>query len=839
MTLRQLLAPIALVAVSGAAPFASAEPVVELADPENDDHGDGRFVYPSQGFERGDLDVVKFTVENLDDHAVFTVEFDGRIDRPGRGAADELGRDLNRIARHGFYKFNVDVYIDTDRRPGSGYTRLLPGRLAEVAPDDAWDVAVLAVPRPAVIQGVLRELTTEELVDAQIDGEVSADEARRLARQQAATFHRSVHFPADYRVRGKRLSFEVPHAVLGGEARATWGYTVFVTAADLQASLEFMSATSVTSNTNAMLGVVPINPGEEWTDRFAGGQPGEPLQPPIVDLFVPDGMSQEAVLSDYSSRRERPAILPAVVPGAGRLASSGEAAATAPRWQLDDWHGKVGYEIFVRSFQDSDGDGVGDLPGLISRLDYLNDGDPATDTDLGIEAIWLMPIFASPSYHGYDCIDYDRVDPEYGTEEDLDRLLRECDRRGIDVVLDLMVNHTSSQHPWFVDSARGPDSEKRDWYVWRADDPGWTQPWGGTWPVWHEKNGAYYYGIFWDGMPDLDFRNPEVLAEVQRIAASWLDRGADGFRLDAARHLVATGSGAQQNDTPATHRVWREFSRFLRSNYPDRLMLGEIWSGPEDVAPYFGDTDRVPGGNEFAMAFNFGLAEGIIQSVNLGDRGPLSAAIMRQQAVYPDGVLDGTFLANHDMTRLANQLGGNGAKLAQVAAILLTLPGTPWLYYGEEVGLHNPRPGGDEEKRTPMPWTADATGFTEGVPWHPFAPGQRVASVAAQTDDPTSLLSRYRTLIRVRQSSEALRIGDLELVTTSGAGRHAVAYLREADDQRVLVVHNLGDAAATVSWALDAVGSYGLLFGDPGAGLPVGASITLPARATGVWEIER
>ncbi|MEZ4389262.1 MAG: alpha-amylase family glycosyl hydrolase [Candidatus Krumholzibacteriia bacterium] len=817
-------------AVLAAACVALAAPVLEQPDPTGDDHGDGRFTYPSLGFEDGDLDLTDFRVENDGEYAVFTVEFAHKIRKPERGAADELGRDFTRIARQGFYQFNVDIYIDTDRRTGSGYTRLLPGRLAEVAPDDAWEVAVIATPRPSVTRGLLREVVQDELVAAQLHGRSAGEAAdRSLARQQAATFDRHVVFPADFRVRGKQISFKVSHVELGGEARPDWGYTVFVTGADLEASVELASGSGLTSSDNTWLGVVPVSPGE-WTGRFGGGQPGESLQPPIVDLLVPEGRSQEAVLADYDSARGRPAILPAVT---GRPAA---AAADEPRWALAPWQGKVGYEIFVRSFQDSDGDGIGDFRGLIGRLDYLNDGDPATDDDLGVEAIWLMPVFASPSYHGYDCIDYYRLNPQYGTEADFAELLSECHRRGIKVVLDLMLNHTSSQHPWFVDSARGPGSEKRDWYVWRADDPGWTQPWGAG-PVWHERGGAYYYGIFWSGMPDLNFRNPAVVAESERIAAFWLDRGVDGFRLDAARHLVADGPGELQNDTPETHRVWREFSGFLRREYPDRLMLGEIWSGPEDVAPYYGDAARVPGGDEFAMAFDFDLAGGMIQTVNLGDKGPLEAAIVRHQAVFPAGVLDGTFLANHDMPRLATQLAEQPAKLAQAAALLLTLPGTPWLYYGEEVGLGNPRSGGDEEKRTPMPWTADVAGFTTGVPWYRFAPGQETANVAVQTGDPESLLSRYRRLIRARQQNPALARGDLRLVAVDGGGWAALAYTRSAADQRVLVVHNLADQPATLSWRLDDAREYRLLFGDRGVGTPAVGAITLPARATGVWEV--
>lgn len=832
MRQRLVLVLIIMLVLAGAAQ--AADLVLEVRDPEGDDHGDGRFIYPGQGFERGDLDLVAFKVENDGQEAVFTAEFARKINKPDRGAADELGRDFTRIARHGFYQFNLDIYIDTDHRTGSGFTRLLPGRHAELAPDAAWDVCLLATPRPAMIKGVLRGLLEEELAEVQLRGAGSdrdADAVRDQARRAAATFERRVHIPSDYRVRNKRIRFKVPHVVLGGPARPEWGYTVCVTGADLQASLELMDAGGLGGATNNNLGVVPISPGE-WTNRFGGGQPGEALQPPIVDLLVPEGTSQEAVLSDYSSARGRPAILPAVRGAAAALAGDRE-----PRWQLDPWQGKVCYEIFVRSFKDSDGDGVGDFQGLISRLDYLNDGDPATTDDLGIEAIWLMPIFASPSYHGYDCIDYRRVNPDYGTEADFDQLIQECHRRGIKVVLDYMLNHSSSQHPWFVESARDPNSPKRDWYVWRDEKPaGWSQPWGSG-PVWHEKNGSYYYGIFWSGMPDLDLENPEVMAEAQAIARHWLDRGVDGFRLDAARHLVHDGPGDGQNDTPATHRLWTEFSRFMRTEYPDRLMLGEIWSGPDDVAPYYGDADAVPGGTQFAMTFNFGLASGMVQAVNLADQGPLVSAWIMQTNVFPQGVLDGTFLANHDMTRLATQLGSDPAKLALAASLILTLPGTPWLYYGEEVGLFNPRNAGDEDKRTPMPWTADAAGFTTGVPWYRMAPGAETANVAVQTDDPASLLSRYRRFIRLRQQTPAVARGDLQFVSTEGAGWHALAYLRTLGDQRVLVVHNLGQEAATLSWTLEGDPAYELLEGDRGVGVPADGAITMPAHSTGVWQL--
>ncbi|HSN87979.1 MAG TPA: alpha-amylase family glycosyl hydrolase, partial [Thermoanaerobaculia bacterium] len=282
------------------------------------------------------------------------------------------------------------------------------------------------------------------------------------------------------------------------------------------------------------------------------------------------------------------------------LALPTEAAEPVPSWDHDWARGAVFYEVFVRSFQDSNGDGIGDLPGLISRLDYLNDGNPATDTDLGVDALWLMPVFNSPSYHGYDTVDYESIEPDYGTTADFQRLLDEAHRRGIRVIVDLVVNHSSAQHPWFIESSASPRSSYRDWYVWRADNPGWKQPWGGSNDTWHEKNGAFYYGVFWGGMPDLNYFTPAVREEMKRIAALWLRRGVDGFRLDATRHLFANGPGEGQNDQPETHVYLKEFSEHVRKASPHAVLVGENWTQTPIIARYFDD---------LPMNFNFPLAE--------------------------------------------------------------------------------------------------------------------------------------------------------------------------------------------------------------------------------------
>ncbi|HEX4953476.1 MAG TPA: alpha-amylase family glycosyl hydrolase [Thermoanaerobaculia bacterium] len=504
-----------------------------------------------------------------------------------------------------------------------------------------------------------------------------------------------------------------------------------------------------------------------------------------------------------------------------------------PAWQLDWAQGAVFYQVFVRSFADSDGDGVGDFKGLIAKLDYLNDGDPATATDLGVEGLWLMPVFESPSYHGYDVVDYERIEADYGTAADFERFLAEAHRRGMKVILDLMVNHTSSQHPWFVESARSPESPKRDWYVWRTDDPGWRQPWGNG-PTWHQKNGAFYYGIFWSGMPDLNFATPAVRAEVKRLADLWLERGVDGFRLDAARHLFADGPGDQQNDRPETYAFWRELAAHVRARHPQALLVGENWTTTEIIASYY---DALP------MSFNFPLASSLIDAVAKGDASAVAYKLDEMAQLYPSGALDAPFLSNHDMPRLATQLGGDPARVRAALQILLTLPGTPFVYYGDELGLVNGPGREDQHKRTPMPWDASpGGGFTAGKPWFAFAPGKETVNVAAESADPGSVLSRVRRFLALRRGSEALRKGKLTLVPGSPAqdGR-LLAFLREAPGERLLVVHNVTGERVVDRLKVGAASLEAMeVPAGAGARAVEGAiEVELPPLSAAVWRIRR
>jgi glycosidase len=508
-------------------------------------------------------------------------------------------------------------------------------------------------------------------------------------------------------------------------------------------------------------------------------------------------------------------------------------ATAAPGYQ-----GAVFYTMLVRSFQDSTGDGHGDLNGLSSRLDYLNDGNPATTTDLGVDALWLMPIFQSPSYHGYDATNYDLVQPAYGTLADFQALADAAHQRGIKVYLDLALNHTSDQHPWFVDSASSPGAAHRDWYVWSPTDPGWTQPWS-TDPVWHPRNGAWYYGLFFTALPDLNYRNTAVRDEMKRVAAQWIQRGADGYRLDATPYLIEDGPGPGQQHTPGTHQYLKEIRDHIATFNPNAAVVAENWTDTETIARYYGKrTTR--GGDEVQMSFDFPLSDRIIESLFTQNAVAVATKLVELRAAYPFGAVDAPFLRNHDQDRIATVIGSDPPRLGLAAAILLTVPGTPFIYYGDELGAQSSAVGGDEAKRAPMAWDATpGAGFTAGAPWSPLAPGQSTANVASQTGDPASLLSRYRQLIRARRSSPALAAGQgLEMLTPMFGFNPLLVFVRTDGTERVVVAHNLSSIASSDAFPLRA-GSLQPLFVDPGATaseiVPGSWVLSLPPYGTAAW----
>ncbi len=469
------------------------------------------------------------------------------------------------------------------------------------------------------------------------------------------------------------------------------------------------------------------------------------------------------------------------------------------------WRDQVFYEVFVRSFADSDGDGVGDLRGLTQRLDYLNDGDPSTHGDLGVDAVWLMPIFPSPSYHGYDVTDYRSVNPRYGSLDDFDAFVRAAHQRGIRVILDMVLNHSSSSHPWFVDSRSGPGAAKRDWYLWRTTDPGWPRPWDGA-PTWHFLNGAYYYGIFWSGMPDLNLTNPAVEAELVDSMKFWLGRGVDGFRLDAVRHYVESDTG-QLSDTPGSHDFLRRIRAALERDYPAVLLVAEAWTTIDITATYYGQ------GDEAQLAFSFVVADALVQAGRTGDASTLANALAGVEAALADKDrgYDAPFLTNHDQVRVMRAIGGDPAAARVAAATLLALPGTPFLYYGEEIGMQGGATSADEDKRTPMRWTADGPGygFTNGTPWRNATEAAGV-DVASQQADPTSLWNLYRRLLDMRRARTALTAGLDSLPAVTDGGRAVLAVLRTAPGDRVLLVANFGTTAAG-PFSVSTTGTPGLL----------------------------
>lgn len=527
------------------------------------------------------------------------------------------------------------------------------------------------------------------------------------------------------------------------------------------------------------------------------------------------------------------AVLGATVPDA---ASAEICPVEYTAGRLDHWAREaVFYQVFVRSFQDSDGDGIGDFNGLTSRLDYLNDGDPDTDTDLGIDALWMLPITESPSYHGYDTLNYDRVELDYGSEADFDRLLAEAHQRGIRVIMDLVVNHTSAWHPWFVQANVSPEDSFHDWYVWREDDPGWTQPWSAS-QTWHKSQRLplYYYGLFWSQMPDLNFENPQVRAEMIAIARRWLARGLDGFRLDASRHIIEAGDEAKAGGSPETHDWWIEFAREVRQDFPDAIFIGENWTTIDQVAPFFGETPY----SQLDINFNFDLSAAIVGGTRDDTPGLIQEILCDVADYYPAHALDAIFLTNHDMIRVATQVRRpERARLA--ASLLFTLPGVPFVYYGEELGLANGPGDEDPEKRTPMRWTEDG-GFTDGTPWKTNRKAKPEMNVAGQQADRDSIWNLYRDLIRLRKTHPALSSGGYRPLVVEGSG-DVIAYERFTDEQRIVVVANFSDTPGTdltVRLADPGSGEARVLFGEgtPAALSPDGIRIIqVGARSAAVF----
>ena len=437
-----------------------------------------------------------------------------------------------------------------------------------------------------------------------------------------------------------------------------------------------------------------------------------------------------------------------------------------PLPENDWWQDAVFYEIFVRSFYDTDNDGIGDFNGITAKLDYLE--------DLGVNAIWLMPIHPSPSYHGYDVTNYYAVNHEYGTMDDFKNLLEEAHKRDIHIIIDLVLNHTSSQHPFFVDANNNPESPYRDWYIWEESYPGW----GGN--LWHEGKQGLYYALFWGGMPDLNYNNPEVTEQMDKVAHYWLDDiGVDGFRLDAIKHLIEEGEITE--NTTATHEWLKDFYANYKSENPETYVVGEVYGAGGTIARMYTD--------QMDHLFNFELASGFINSANGGSNTGINSAYYFTLDSMPDGNY-ATFLTNHDQNRSMSNFYGNIGKAKVAASLMLTAPGTPFIYYGEEIGMLGQKP--DEDIRLPMRWSgAENDGFSGSNPWHTGESGDSDTNVETQKNAPDSLLSHYRTLIALRKEYPALRTGETTILET---GTSAIfASLRTEGEEKILIVVNLTD----------------------------------------------
>lgn len=440
------------------------------------------------------------------------------------------------------------------------------------------------------------------------------------------------------------------------------------------------------------------------------------------------------------------------------------------------WNDAVFYEMFIRSFYDSDGDGIGDFKGAIEKLDYLNDGNPETETDLGITAIWLMPMMESPSYHGYDVTNYYKTEPDYGSMEDFEAFLDAAHERGIKVIIDLVLNHSSSEHEWFIQSNNN-DAKYRDWYIWSETDPDKTGPWGQK--LWHQKTDDFYYGIFWSEMPDLNYTNQEVKEEMYKVADFWLDKGVDGYRLDAIKYLIEDGDVVE--NTEETFTLLEDFSTVFKTKNPQSFSIGEAWTNTSKIIPYVQN-------NRMDACFDFDLAGSILDAVNNQDPVKIEQQMKTIQKSYP--ILQyGTFLTNHDMDRVYNQIGSNEDKMKLAASLYLTLPGVPFIYYGEEIKMVGT--GAHENIRRPMQWSNESNaGFSTVAPWYGIGSGYLTNNVKAMEADPASLLNHYKKLVHIRTKLKALQRGNyINLNYDDEKGYH---FIRIHSDEAVIVSANTG-----------------------------------------------
>jgi maltose alpha-D-glucosyltransferase/alpha-amylase len=492
------------------------------------------------------------------------------------------------------------------------------------------------------------------------------------------------------------------------------------------------------------------------------------------------------------------------------------------------------YELHVKAYTDADGDGIGDFPGLLTRLDHLK--------DLGVDCVWLLPMYPSPFRDdGYDISDYCAIHPQYGTLDDFKAFLSAAHDRGLRVVTELVLNHTSDQHPWFKEARSSPDSPKRDYYVWSATDDRYqgvriifrdTEM--SNW-AWDPVSKAYYWHRFFSHQPDLNYDNPAVREEIWQVMRFWLELGVDGFRVDAVPYLVER-EGTSCENLPETHAVMRELRKRMEAEFPGRVLLAEANMWPEEVRPYFGE------GDEFQMAFHFPLMPRMFMALRLEDRKPLVEIVERTPEI-PAACQWGLFLRNHDeltlemvtdaerdymydeyardpvarinlgiRRRLAPLLDGDRRRIELMNALLLSLPGSPVLYYGDEIGMGDNVYLGDRNGvRTPMQWTGGWNGgFATADPERLYQPlisnpvyGYQAVNVESQRRQENSLLNWTKRLIQVRRSTRVFGRGSIEFLKP--ANHRVLAYVRSLDAEQVLVVNNLSGTAQAVELDLHAL----------------------------------
>ncbi len=451
------------------------------------------------------------------------------------------------------------------------------------------------------------------------------------------------------------------------------------------------------------------------------------------------------------------------------------------------WPRGITYEIFVLAFADSDGDGKGDIKGMTSKLDYLK--------ELGVEGIWLMPMHPSPTYHKYDVSDYYNIHPDYGTLDDFKKFIEEAHKRNIKVVMDMVINHSGRQHPWFKDAIANPNSPYREYYVFtHKDDPQTKVPGriiagdSGNRNRWNKIDSLsdyLYYAYFTRNMPDLNFDSPKLREEVFKIGRFWLSEiKVDGFRLDAARHIFP-------DDRPKeNHRWWVYFRNEMQKANKDVYLVGEVWAPAEIVGPYM---EGLP------ALFNFDMGNAITKAVNTerGDSLTINHKKIRDfyKSINPDYV-DATFLTNHDQNRIMSAVNNNMDKAKMAASLLLTLPGSPYLYYGEEIGMQGKKP--DQYIREPFIWdvkTNDKSRTTWIAPR--YSADSSVVPAAQQIKEKNSILNHYKTFIQLRNNNRALTYGELEPISLSN--NEICAFVRSTNDESVLVLHNLSQADITIN----------------------------------------